>query len=108
MFKDFVDLSRRGTKTEKVVPFIGAEPPRPMVPAIIEPEDRELLQSLELKSRLHELLLDRLNLSVIDKVDPEELRREVSELVNEELRQTGRPLRADEFRKLVNELMDEV
>lgn len=108
MFKDFVDLSRRGTKTEKVVPFLGAEPPRQMLPAIVEPEDRELLQALELKSRLHEVLLDRLNLSVIDKVDPEELRREVSELVNEELRQSGRPLRADEFRKLVNELMDEV
>lgn len=108
MFKDFIDLSRRGTRTDKVVPFLGAEPPRPMVPALIEPEDRELLQSLELKSRLHELLLDRLNLAVIDKVDPEELRREVSELVNEELRQSGRPLRAEEFRKLVNELMDEV
>jgi pilus assembly protein CpaF len=108
MFKDFIDLSRRSTKTDKVVPFIGAEPPRPMVPAVIEPEDRELLQSLELKSRLHEVLLDRLNLAVIDKVDPEELRREVSELVNEELRQSGRPLRADEFRKLVTELMDEV
>ncbi len=108
MFKDFIDLSRRGTKTDKVVPFIGAEAPRPMVPAVIEPEDRELLQSLELKSRLHELLLDRLNLAVIDKVDPEELRREVSDLVNEELRQSGRPLRAEEFRKLVNELMDEV
>jgi pilus assembly protein CpaF len=108
MFKDFIDMSRRGSKANTVVPFIGAEPPSPMVPAVIEPEDRELLQSLELKSRLHEVLLDRLNLAVIDKVDPEELRREVSELVNEELRQSGRPLRADEFRKLVNELMDEV
>jgi pilus assembly protein CpaF len=66
------------------------------------------MQSLELKSRLHEVLLDRLNLSAIDKVDPEELRREVSELVNEELRLSGRPLRADEFRRLINELMDEV
>jgi pilus assembly protein CpaF len=108
MFKDFVDLSRRGTKTDKVVPFIGAEPPRPILPALIEPEDRELLQSLELKSHLHEVLLERLNLAAIDKVDPEELRREVAELVNEELRLSGKPLRADEFRKLVNELMDEV
>jgi pilus assembly protein CpaF len=108
MFKDFVDLSRRGNKTDKVVPFLGSEPPRPMVPAVIEAEDRELLQSLELKSRLHEVLLERLNLAAIDKVDPEELRREVAELVNEELRDSGKPLRADEFRRLVNELMDEV
>lgn len=108
MFKDFVDLSRRGGKTEKVVPFIGADPPRPMVPAVIVPEDRELLQSLELKSRLHEVLLERLNLAAIDKVEPDELRREVSALVSEELRELGKPLKAEEFRKLVNELMDEV
>jgi pilus assembly protein CpaF len=108
MFKDFVDLSRRGTKNSKVLPFIGAEPPRPAVSVVIEPEDRELQQSLELKSRLHEVLLERLNLAVIDKVDPEELRREVSALVSEELRELGKPLKADEFRKLVTELMDEV
>jgi pilus assembly protein CpaF len=108
MFKDFVDLSRRGAKNSKVLPFIGAEPPRPAVPAVIEPEDRELQQSLELKSRLHEVLLERLNLAAIDKVDPEELRREVSALVSEELRELGKPLKAEDFRKLVNELMDEV
>ena len=108
MFKDFVDLSRRGAKAEKVLPFVGAEPSRATVPAIIVQEDRELLQSLELKSRLHEVLLERLNLAAIDKVEPDELRREVSALVTEELRESGKPLRAEEFRKLVSELMDEV
>jgi pilus assembly protein CpaF len=108
MFKDFVDLSRRGSKAEKVLPFVGSKPAQPQLPAILVPEDRELQESLELKSRLHEVLLERLNLAAIDKVEPEELRREVSALVNDELRDTGKPLRAEEFRKLVSELMDEV
>jgi pilus assembly protein CpaF len=37
--------------------------------------DKELTDRLDLKSRLHEALLDRLNLSVIDKVATFELRR---------------------------------
>ena len=41
-------------------------------PSIVE---QELIKRLELKSRLHDALLDRLNLAIIDKVDPEELRR---------------------------------
>ena len=42
--------------------------------------DKELNDRLALKSRLHEALLERLNLSVIDKVQTEELRREVANL----------------------------
>ncbi|WP_431298236.1 CpaF family protein [Tabrizicola sp. BL-A-41-H6] len=108
MFKDFVDLTRRGAKTDKVLPFVGGKASQAQLPAVLVPEDRELQESLELKSRLHEVLLERLNLAAIDKVEPEELRREVSALVNDELRDSGKPLRAEEFRKLVSELMDEV
>ena len=43
-------------------------------------QDKDLTDRLELKSRLHEALLERLNLSVIDKVQTEELRREVANL----------------------------
>ncbi len=108
MFKDFIDLTRRGARGDEVIPFVAVKPSQPLLPAIIMPEDPELLESLELKSRLHEVLLERLNLAAIDKVEPEELRREVSALVNDELRDGGKPLRAEEFRKLVGELMDEV
>ena len=70
--------------------------------------DTQLQARLELKSRFHESLLDRLNLSMIDKVDPKELRREVGNLVSAFLQEEGKILRSDEFKALVDELLDEV
>ncbi len=70
--------------------------------------EQELIDRLELKSRLHEALLDRLNLTIIDKVEPEEMRREVGSLVSQVLAAENRALRSEEFRILVDELMDEV
>ncbi|TGD45335.1 CpaF family protein [Pseudotabrizicola sediminis] len=72
------------------------------------PQETELTARLELKSHLHNVLLDRLNLAVIDKVQPEELRREVATLVSQVLSEEGRPMRAEEFKQLVDELLDEV
>lgn len=72
------------------------------------PQEAELVARLELKSELHEVLLERLNLSVIDKVQPEELRREVATLVSQVLSERGRPMRAEDFKQLIDELLDEV
>ncbi len=44
---------------------------------------------IDLKTRLHERLLDMLNLSAIDKVAPSDLRREVSTIVNQLLAKEG-------------------
>lgn len=63
---------------------------------------------LELKTQLHEHLLDRLNLAVIDKIEEDELRREVSGLVNEFLKAEGRPLNSLELKKIIEELLHEV
>lgn len=71
-------------------------------------QETELMARLELKSRLHDVLLDRLNLAVIDKVQPEELRREVATLVSQVLSDEGRPMRSEEFKQLIDELLDEV
>ena len=62
----------------------------------------------DLKHRLHEVLLERLNLAILDKVQKDELRREVSSLVTETLRAEGRSLETVEFRTLVEELLYEV
>ena len=72
------------------------------------PQEVELLARLELKSRLHDVLLERLNLAVIDKVQTEDLRREVAGLVSQVLSDEGRPMRAEEFKQLIDELLDEV
>ena len=71
-------------------------------------KDRELMSFLELKSRMHDALLDRLNYAVIDKISNDDLRREVAALVSEILSEENRPLRSAEFQKLVDELLDEI
>ena len=106
MFKQFT----RSDKSEggKVIDITTkATLPNPMVhePSL---QEAELIARLELKSRLHDVLLDRLNLAVIDKVQPEELRREVATLVSQVLSDEGRPMRSEEFKQLIDELLDEV
>ncbi len=114
MFKDFISPAKPAEKpagkAPKVLPFSrpdGTLPPN-LEPLVLVNDDPAREAALELKSRMHEVLLDRLNLSAIEKVDPEELRREVSALVNEELRAANTPMRAEDFKKLISELMDEV
>ncbi len=63
---------------------------------------------IDLKTRLHERLLDMLNLSAIDKVAPSDLRREVSTIVNQLLTKEGVSLNAKEFSQIVEEILDEV
>mgnify|MGYP001814837297 CR=1 FL=1 len=106
MFKSFA--KERSIHSENVVKLHLSESVAEVEPDIPSEEDLNLTRRLELKSELHEALLDRLNLSVVEKVEPEELRREVAELVNETLAARGNPMRAEEFRELVDELIDEV
>ena len=106
MFSSFTKTN--GDTSAKVVPMQAANAPAVeprAMPSIVE---QELVKRLELKSRLHDALLDRLNLAIIDKVEPEELRREVAGLVNQVLTDERNPVRSDEFKLLVDELMDEV
>jgi pilus assembly protein CpaF len=70
--------------------------------------EAELVEWLELKSTLHEALLDRLNLSVIEKVEKDVLLREVASVVSSTLSQSGRPLNSDDFNRIVTELLDEI
>jgi len=63
---------------------------------------------IDLKTRLHERLLDMLNLSAIDKVAPSDLRREVSTIVNQLLSKEGVSLNAKEFQQIVEEILHEV
>lgn len=104
MFNDF--RSRLGTKTAEIVPLPTQK--QYQKTASRPPIDVELQARLELKSRMHEALLDRLNLSVIDKVEKSELRRQIAALVTQLLDAEGTPLRAEDFGRLVDELIFEV
>jgi pilus assembly protein CpaF len=70
--------------------------------------DEQLSRWLDLKTRLHERLLEELNLAAIDKVAKTDLRREVAAIVNELLTSEGTALNAKEFGLLIEELLDEV
>ncbi|MEE9427822.1 MAG: CpaF family protein [Paracoccaceae bacterium] len=105
----FTQFSRsKKPATTNVIRFDTNEVAQAPVINVPNPEDPVLAERLELKSRLHEVLLERLNLSVIDKVDPEELRREVAVLVSSVLAEEGQPMRSEEFKVLIDELLAEV
>lgn len=106
MFKDF--KIRSSSANEKVIPFGQPQSAKAIASAAIPEFDTALMERLELKSRLHSELLDRLNLSVIDKVEKSELRRQIAGFVTQFLNEEGTPLRSEAFTTLVDELIFEV
>ena len=105
----FGQFTRSGNRPTGNVIKLGEPQTAPVVTARdLVKQDDELTARLELKSRLHDVLLDRLNLAAIDKVNPEDLRREVSGLVAQVLADENNVMRPDDFRKLVDEVLDEV
>ena len=110
MFKEFA-LRRADRKADlpPASPARAVEPqPKPVNIVPYRKIDDSLREYLDLKSRLHEELLGRLNLTVLDKVDRSELRREIGSLVHDFLAAESRPMRADDTEKLTDELIDEV
>ena len=104
MFSNF-GKSRSPAETN-VVPIAAAmaaaEAPQPTR------AERELTEWLELKGELHGQLLDRLNLNVIEKVEREDLKREIGALVSAYVAESRRPMRTGDMQRLVDELLDEV
>ena len=104
----FGQFSRGGKQPSNVVDLGKGMAETPAIFKEAATQDADLTARLELKSRMHDVLLDRLNLAAIDKVNREDLRREVSGLVSQVLTDEGRAMRAEEFKKLVDEVLDEV
>lgn len=105
MFKQFTQKTVP-PKADKVIALDNARA-KPVEP-VHEANDADFAEMLDFKSRIHQMLLDRLNLSVIDKIEHSELRQEVAGLVSEFLSSESRPFNTEEFKKLVDELLDEV
>lgn len=63
---------------------------------------------VSMKVHLHQELLEMINLSAIEKVKPEDFRKEASELVKELLFREQIPLNSSERNKLVDDITDEV
>jgi pilus assembly protein CpaF len=62
----------------------------------------------ELKVRIHQRLLDVMNLSLLDKMPEDQIRREVSALVRELLVEDKAPLTLQEQQNLVDDILNEV
>jgi pilus assembly protein CpaF len=62
----------------------------------------------ELKMTVHRRLLDMINLSAIDKMAPDDFRREIGEMIRELLVEENRPLNLSERMQLVNDVLDEL
>ena len=62
----------------------------------------------DLKVKLHQSLLDMINLSVIDKMSSDEFRKEVGKLIRELLAKESKPLNQREQTQLINDILDEV
>ena len=65
-------------------------------------------QYYELKSRLHSLLLGRIDLEVLGSMAPERLRAELGALVETLLTESGVALNAAEHRKMIEDIQNEV
>jgi pilus assembly protein CpaF len=106
MFRDFKAKSNGDTKG--VIRLVEPSAPPPVPAARFDDTSKEQREYLDLKGRMHEELLDRLNLSVIDKVDRGELKRQIAGLVGQLLETDTVPMRAEMFSRLVDDLMFEV
>ncbi|HET9230207.1 MAG TPA: CpaF family protein [Vitreimonas sp.] len=84
------------------------EPPPARVQAAPAHDDAELQEYLDLKTDLHRALIQKLNLSTVEHIPPEQLRQEVDRLITDLLSERSLPLSSKEKVRLTDDLMDEL
>ena len=94
------------TLDELVAPALEAPRPAPVIkaPADIAAADR----MIALKVKIHRMLLDRINLSQLDKIPREKIGDEVAELIGELLIVEGEALNRAERANLCDDVLDEL
>ena len=70
--------------------------------------DAESGRLLDIKVAIHQVLLEKLNLSMLDKLTNEQITSEISAIVPELLVQYDKPLNREERAKLVKDVLDEL
>ena len=76
--------------------------------AVAQVAEEAIAARTTLKVRLHEKLLNIMNLSILDKISREDLQREISPVLRELLAQEEIALNSHEYAKLTEEVLDEV
>ena len=100
-------FSNAAAKPEPVNAAEVAEPtaPKPAPPA---PADTKAFDQLDAKLRIHAKLIDELDLSVLDKLDDETMRRRVRGIVSEIIKKEEMALSATEEASFADAVMDEM
>ena len=100
-------FSNAAAKPEPVNAPEVAEPtaPKPAPPA---PADTKAFDQLDAKLRIHAKLIDELDLSVLDKLDDETMRRRVRGIVSEIIKKEEMALSATEEASFADAVMDEM
>ena len=89
--------------------FVAKTEPKTNAPGPVDqPTNGTSARYTELKMKLHQRLLDMINLSAIDRMEPEEFRREIGEMVRELLLEENKPLNLTERTQLVDDILDEL
>ena len=101
----FAPVSGEAAAPEVKAPGVKAPSTNPESPA---PANDAAKVYTDLKVRLHLRLLEVMNLSMIDKMEPEQFRREVGKLVQELLDGERNALNAAERSSIVNDVLDEL
>jgi pilus assembly protein CpaF len=78
------------------------------VKAATQPEDAEAEAYLNLKARIHRALIQKMNLSSLERIQPEQLRPEIDRAISDLLTQEGLPLSSGEKVRLTDDLIDEL
>ncbi|EKV28663.1 Type II/IV secretion system ATP hydrolase TadA/VirB11/CpaF, TadA subfamily [Caenispirillum salinarum AK4] len=87
----------------------GLVPVEPPEAAAADPGvDADSAEYIALKVRLHQKLLEVMNLSAIDKMQPEQFRLEIGELVRDQLNAERVMVNQQERAQLVDDILDEI
>jgi pilus assembly protein CpaF len=100
---DVMPAVQPSTVAERAAP-VEMPAPEPQ----IEAQGSHSPEYLNLKVNLHQQLLGLINLSALDKLSPEEVRRDISEIVRDVLIRDKIPLNQSEQSRLTNDILDEV
>jgi pilus assembly protein CpaF len=101
----FTDKKRPAVNdTPEPIPATNANTPFDAV----EEEDPELREYLNLKSRIHRALIQKMNLATLERMSAEQLRPEIDKAVSDILSEEGLPLSSSEKVRLTDDLIDEL
>ncbi|TMM54760.1 CpaF family protein [Sulfitobacter sabulilitoris] len=109
MFREFASRPGKPSEPSEVIKLVADNTDiRADTPDQRAAEQALQSERIEFKARMHNRLLDSLNLAVLDKIEDETLRGEIGKQVMMGLREEGRALRSEDLKTLVGELMHEV